>query len=324
MVSPVRHANFGAMRRGTVHEQAARWYVRLREDGSERTQRELEGWLAEDDAHLDAWIACNDIWERIGPAMALAPAVDPLRRRGLRLIAASLVAVALAAVIVAGHFLDPFAPTYATRIGEQRVARLDDGSMIILNTNSFLRTHFEPDRRDVDLVRGEVLFDVARDAGRPFTVRTELGDVVAVGTSFVVRLDDKGVDVVLISGLVDVRRADHGVPRIVSLQPGDRLRSSEAVQNLDPAEIETVTAWRKGEIVFDETPLSDAVAEVNRYSRTPILLKSPSAAERRISGIVRIDDLGVFVDMLADLYGLEVARTDTAISLSGEARTESR
>ncbi|RYG32337.1 MAG: DUF4974 domain-containing protein [Burkholderiales bacterium] len=321
MVSPTRISAFASTGREAVHEQAARWHMRTLQDSSDHTQRELEGWLAEDDAHFEAWLAANQIWGDIAPAIALAPpaASEKPRNRSFWRAAVPTAAIAAAALFGTGLYIDPFTPTYATGIGEQRVAKLDDGTNIILNTNSMLKTRFKESRRNVDLLRGEVLFNVAHDMSRPFVVRTPGGDVAAIGTSFVVRLEEARVEVILLSGLVDVRQNGNGAPRVVSLQPGERLRSARATQNVDRPEIETVTAWRKGEIILDETSLVDAVTEINRYMKTPIVLRSSSAAQRRISGIVRIDDIGMFVDMVADLYHLDVARSDNAIVLSGEA-----
>lgn len=329
MVTPTRISPFASARRGSAHEQAARWHVRLREDDTAQSRREFEGWLAEDDANLDAWMAASQVWEDIGAAMALAPSGraqsrEKRRSGGIWRAIVPAGAVAAAALFAAGLYLDPFTPTYTTGIGEQRVAKLADGTNVILNTNSLLKTRFENDKRNVDLLRGEVLFNVAHDASRPFVVRTAGGDVAAIGTSFVVRLDDSRVEVILLSGLVDVRQSGNGAPRIVSLQPGERLRSAEAAQNVDRPEIDAVTAWRKGEIILDDTPLPDAVAEINRYMKTPLVLESASAAQRRVSGIVRIDDIDMFVKMIADLYGLKVTHANGRTLISGEAIPQAR
>ncbi len=94
--------------------------------------------------------------------------------------------------------------TLHTAVGEQRVAKLDDGSVLTMNTDSEITVDYSGDNRIVRLERGEVNFDVSKDPHRPFIVYAGDGLVWAVGTAFNVRVEDGSVDLTVTEGRVKV------------------------------------------------------------------------------------------------------------------------
>ena len=107
------------------------------------------------------------------------------------------------------------------------------------------------------------------------------------------------------------------VTRSVLLKPGDRLRLSEpsgraakgsqrVTMQMDRPHVDQLMAWRRSEAVFDDVPLSDAVAEMNRYSRQPIVVGDHSSKGLRISGLFRTGDNVAFAHAVAALHGLVV------------------
>ena len=69
--------------------------------------------------------------------------------------------------------------------------------------------------------------------------------------------------------------------------------------------------------MFDGVSLPDAVAEMNRYSRTPIVLLDPSGlAKLQISGIYRTGDTAGFANAVAALHGLDVREHAGRLELS--------
>ena len=216
--------------------------------------------------------------------------------------------------------------TFSTDVGEQRTVMLDDGSRMLLNTETEVRVSFDGRQRTVSVRGGEALFEVAKDPKRPFVVRVSGSEVVAVGTSFSVRYAPPAASapneltVTLIEGQVNVRRAaDVGADAVapdkaVSMQPGERLRLDQlagsagaASPKVDRPNVDQVTAWKRNEAVFDATVLRDAVAEMNRYSRTKIvLLDGLSDSGLRVSGLYRTGDNPGFAHAVAHLHGLKV------------------
>src|SRR5512138_3069819 len=129
-----------------------------------------------------------------------------LRRALPWLMAASIAFVAIGGLFMASgvRWQSWFDQTYQTAVGEQRSIALEDGSVVQLNTHSQLRTHFSRSLRAVELLEGEAIFRVTKDAHRPFRVRTGATDIVAVGTAFNVNADDARTIVTVLEGRVRV------------------------------------------------------------------------------------------------------------------------
>jgi len=104
---------------------------------------------------------------------------------------------------------------------------------------------------------------------------------------------------------------------------GERLRvAKSAPPSVDAQRVEAVTAWRRGEVMLDDTSLPDAVAEMNRYSKNPLIIDGDSIATLRVSGIYHTGDSEGFAQTVAQLYGLQVTKEGDQIHLrSAKPRT---
>ncbi|MCX7103397.1 MAG: FecR family protein, partial [Methylobacter sp.] len=52
---------------------------------------------------------------------------------------------------------------------------------------------------------------------------------------------------------------------------------------------QTVTAWQRGKLVFENQPLGEVMAELNRYHRGYLLISDDSITQRRVNGVFRTD-----------------------------------
>ncbi|WP_369059051.1 FecR domain-containing protein [Caulobacter sp. 73W] len=220
-------------------------------------------------------------------------------------------AVALAAVIVTTSL----GRTYETEVGERRIIRLSDGSTLQLNTDSRVRVRLGKARRLIDLERGQAFFDVAHDPSRPFTVDAGGVDVTALGTKFDVRRDANGAYVTLVQGRVVVRReADHY--DAITLDPG---QGATAEQNGPPrllaTDVQAATSWTQGRLVFHDTPLFAAVAEVNRYSDRKLTLGDGVDPQARINGVFDAGDVAAFATAAADVLEVSARPTPHGLEL---------
>ncbi len=314
----------------TVRAEAAAWVARLHSSGRSRTlEAALRRWLQADAAHAQAFEIATEAWEIGGsvPRGAL-PRLGryrqaPRRRAPARMAWAAAAAVAVMAVGATLHF-SSLNSAVTTAVGEQRSLTLDDGSRIFLNTDTRLFVEYDDARRHVRLVSGEALFDVARDAGRPFSVGAADKEVVALGTAFLVRNDARGLAVTLVEGKVQVASssATPGAPSAQTLVPGQRITFSndgpaQALPALDEPPLERVTAWRRGEVVLDKTRLADAVAEMNRYSEKQLIIENVRTADIPVSGIFRAGDSARFARAVAETYALQVRDDPRHIVLTG-------
>jgi transmembrane sensor len=209
-----------------------------------------------------------------------------------------------------------------TGVGETRVLALDDGSRVVLDTSSRLRVAYTSAARDVELLGGRAHFEVAKDAHRPFRVRTTSAEVVAVGTMFDVSTLSTRTTVTLIEGRVNVRTIAGAVakaePTVEALTPGEQLGITGDGRLLDKTvvKIENVTAWQRGTIVLDDMALPEALDALNRYSSTRIVILGQSLRRQRISGVFRIGDVETEVSALQRYFDLkEASRSGSEIVL---------
>jgi transmembrane sensor len=328
--------------RRIARAEAAAWIVRLH--GPDRTP-ELEAgfraWLASDAENGRQFERVTEVWDA-GSTIPVAgvPRVTGMRDRPAPRRWALAAMVVLATGLGAWAAYDSWlSPSFATRLGEQRLVRLEDGSRIALNSNTRIRVACCEGERRVRLERGEAYFEVARDALHPFIVVAGDHEVKALGTAFVVRHEAGGTAVTLVEGKVAVsadpamafepdpaladssdgsaRDARSEVDRApIVLSPGQRLTfKNRARPQLDQPRIEAVTAWRRGEVMLDSTLLADAVAEMNRYDDHVLVIDDPGIAALRISGIYHAGDSAGFAETVAKLYGLYVVHESGRIHL---------
>ena len=236
-------------------------------------------------------------------------------------IVAACVAVCIAIVALPRVVNQPLRNLIETGTAATRAVALDDGSRIVLDRSSRLRVAFTSGSRDVELLDGQAHFEVAKDAHRPFRVRTKSAEVIAIGTMFDVATLPTRTTVTLIEGRVNVRTIT-GTPqvesRVEALTPGQQLGITGDGQLLDKkvVQIENVTAWQRGTIVIDDAPLPEALAAMNRYSMTRIVVLGPSLQSRRVSGTFRIGDVETEAIALQRFFGLrERSRSEREIVL---------
>jgi transmembrane sensor len=323
--------------------EASAWIARLHgENRTAKVEAGFKRWLAASAEHRLAFEIVNDIWvgvERLPKPST--PAFVRWPRAGLvltwqRALAASAV-LAVVAIGVTLHYRDP---GLATRVGEQRNLSLEDGTRISLNTASRIHVHYDRVARRVELDEGEAFFEVAKRPGWPFIVTAGGKQVVALGTAFLVRRDEQEVAVTLVEGKVTVSESGetspsqpnhnaasatgpatplHQKPRdAFALSPGQRLTFvARELPKLDRPALEKVTAWQRGQVILDHTPLKDAVAEMNRYSDRELKIEEPEAERAQVTGIFRIGDSADFAQAVAETYRLKVVDHGGEIVISG-------
>ncbi|MEJ1965033.1 MAG: FecR domain-containing protein [Gammaproteobacteria bacterium] len=305
-----------------MRAEAAAWVARLHSSSRSRAlESGLRKWLKADPAHIKAFELATEAWEIGGsiPGSALPRMAGPFAdrqpgrfsRRSYFAAAAALSAVIVGAML----YLNRSTSALSTTVGEQRMLTLDDGTRIFLNTDTTLFVKEDATHRHVKLDTGEALFDVAKDPRRPFIVTAGDKEVVALGTSFVVRREPRQLVVTLVEGKVRVRAG--GLARETVLNAGQRLTFIERKPAaIDEPPIDDVIAWRRGEVILDKTRLLDAVEEMNRYSAVKLVLDDPVVAEIRVSGIFRAGDSVRFAQAVGEAYHLAVDHEPRRIVIS--------
>jgi len=206
-----------------------------------------------------------------------------------------------------------------TAIGEQRELMLEDGSRLVLDTDSAVEVSFASGARVLRLQRGRIHVVAAHDAARPMRVRSGNGEVRVIGTTFQVRNEGDAVEVTLLEGRVGVSAGGdaQGAQNVQALSAGQRLRyhADGRIDPVTPLAGSDSTAWLDGRLVFDDWLLGALVAEANRYSRVRLVLAEPALATLRVSGQVRAGDQDSLAAALAAGWGLQAERSDDSTIL---------
>lgn len=303
MVSDKHHAD--------IQAEASAWLARLHSPAkSPLTEGGFRSWLDQDERHKQAFEKATEVWDLLGSVERPAAPANDTQPLGGRRFSRPLTAIAasLALIFAASTLYVQRDPTYDTAIGEQQVVMLDDGSRVALNTNSGMSVDFSDKERRVILEHGEALFEVSPDAARPFVVQAGNQLIRALGTKFVVRRDGEETRVTLLEGKVEVRGPSAARKAALAvLKPGERVTvTASSGAALDTPSLEAVTAWRRGEVVFEDSSLIEAAEELNRYSDRRLIIADPSLGSMRVSGVFSTGDVGEVAKAIAQLHGLKV------------------
>ena len=313
--------------------EALRWLA-LMERGPLRPQeqRRFAAWVAADIRHQGAMIRAQAASLRLDRLAALAGGHSVLEslpqklitRRGMMAAAASVAGLmGIGAWLARGRIEEIWGDTsYTSGVGEMKKVELADGSVITMNTQTEIRVRYTGERRDIRLVRGEAMFAVTHDAKRPFAVRVGEWSAVAVGTAFAVRrLDELAhsyglahsngptTDVTVTEGIVQLLPVNRSVSEARRLTANQRaLIGADGkieVDEVSDSEIGQQLAWRTRLVVFTGEPLREAIAEMNRYSHSRIVVSDPELEERRIVGVFSTADTQTFVSAMTATLGVE-------------------
>jgi transmembrane sensor len=311
-------------------QAASEWFSRIRAgEVDAASEQEWATFVA--DPHNEAALEQREAAWAISGELAGRPVIGALLADVDRLVAGKaaapragqrrlwpLAAAASLAVLAIGIALWQRGGTdvqdFSTAVGEQRVVKLADQSVVTLNTGSSLRVSYSRGLRRVDLLRGEVLFAVTKNPARPFEVHALQGVTTAVGTEFDVRLGTGAATVSVLEGAVTVAAGSGSTPvaagEVVDYGADGRVSAPRA------ANVTQIRGWLTQRIVFSDEPLAEALEDYNRYSTSPIVLADPALGSRHINGVFRIGDEQAFLGALEQGLQLKATRTGTQIVLA--------
>jgi len=316
-----------------VEQEASEWIARLdADDVTAEDRARFETWRRAHPCHARAFEELSQTWNRFlkAPPSAAEGAFDESSnlqsasaRRGLWSWA--LAASAIVLTVLGGLYIQrPVAATpFKTAVGEQLTVPLPDGSSLELNSNSLVRVDYSSRRRIIHLDRGEAFFKVAHDARRPFWVTAGGGWVRAVGTEFNVYLRQSSLQVTVRDGTVqagesrDLRMTaqpdEQKLAPWVTLtrgQQADLEASAARKRALSPDELAEAVSWRSGTVYFENRPLAEVVAELNRYSVEQLVLEDDALRTLRVGGTFQTGPQGAAAlrRMLEQNYDIDVRR----------------
>ena len=339
--------------RDLIAEQAADFFVAHRAGNlSEAQKQEFLRWLRTSPVHVAEYLAVADLARDLGGAAktldmpldelvasaknggeivalntastarfekANAPDRPSRTRTYLRWggIAAAYIALAGAGVFYYMH-RDRDIEISAAH-GELRTWQLADNTIVHLNSDSAISVKFDTHRRLVDVERGEVYFEVAKDPKRHFEVRAGNTVLQDIGTSFDVYRQAQATIVSVAEGQVAVRRGAD-LKRIADLGAGDQAEISptRVIEKNAPESVRQATAWLHQEIIFDHTTIDDAAQQFDRYTKTAVVVDSPRIGSTAISGVFHIYDLASFAQFLNGLPGVKAVMKGEVLHITND------
>lgn len=292
-----------------IIQQAANWLTRLHdEDVSDADRQAFHTWCEADPRHAVAIERMRGLWGSLDtlpakPARrALNRAFAPQRRRGAQV-------VGLLGVVVCGWLGVQHLPVWMadqrTGVGERRQVALADGSQLQLNSNSAVDVKFDGHQRVIELLQGELWVDVAKDAQRPFVVRTDQGTATALGTRYLVKRAADGTTVVtVIESTVAVQGDTSEAVKVSAGQRAvldhGRAQAPRAIGNTDP------DAWTRGLLKVNDQPLDEVLQTLASYRHGMVRFDPQALQNLRVSGVFKLDDTAAALSTLADNLPIQV------------------
>ncbi len=288
----------------------------------------FDAWLEADPRHAEAWEQSSGIWGQLDLLGATDPALlaaaQPRRNW-----AGWLTGAAAAAALAVAYFgwwapartaPDPGSAVIAT--AAPRMMQLADGTTVFLKAGSELVERFTNTERRVLLVRGEALFDVAKNKDWPFVVRAGTVEVRAVGTAFNVQLQSASVEVRVTEGQVRVTPdqsspaaaaaaeqplVSAGQRAVVDLTP--KARATVQVFAMSSDQITQSKALQDPMIRLGGSTLGELAGEFQRRTGQVLVFADPELKKIQVGGQIRGDNLAGFLWLLEDNYGIKSERS---------------
>jgi transmembrane sensor len=279
----------------------------------------LKAWCAQSPRHAEVFAQVSGRWRVLGPAIenvsqtghpvhagADASARAPIGRRAL-LVGALGASAAGAAIMITRPpmglwpSLGEFAADYRTVTGERRHIALDERASLDMNTRTTLNVRAASGGGDqIELIGGEAAFATR---SKPVEVLAGNGRAWADDAQFSVRRNGSDICVTCLEGSVLVQQEG----RSATLQKKQQVvyddRNLGHVQDVDPV---IVTAWREGELLFQNERLARVIEEVNRYRPGRIILVNDALGQRRFTAQFKLDRLEVVITQLKATFGARV------------------
>jgi transmembrane sensor len=313
-------------------QEAARWHARLHAvDCTEQERAAFERWRSECPANAHAYARAQEVTARIDQLLNADARLQALAERAYqagskqnlkaravsRWAVPAALAAGLALAIVAVNFsarlLHPAVAALAYDTADaRRTLTLDDGSVVQMDVATRLEVRMTPGRREVELLAGRAMFEVAHDRARPFSVTAAGARTTALGTRFQVQSEGERVLITLAEGSVAVDDGRMESSWNERLRPGEQLSFDARSSAIDKhvVDLQHATSWSRGRHAFRGTPLAEAIAEINRYAHRKVRLGDPlgdpSLAALPVGGNFITGDSELIVEAFAAVLPLRV------------------
>ena len=197
--------------------------------------------------------------------------------------------------------------------GELATVRMPDGSVARLAPRSRLRLLPSRTEREV-WIQGRVFFAAVSNPDRPFRVRTQQGDLVALGTRFEVRMEPQGLRLSVVEGRVALiaqgERAEVGMGEAAAVRNGGPIVVAKTADLTDDAQ------WMRRFLAFQSTPLQSVAIEIERVYGRRVVLTDSSLGRQTVTATFTDEDLDQVVRVVCTVVGVRCAVTESHVTIS--------
>ena len=253
------------------------------------------------------------------------------KRRKSNLIWTLIFALAITSILSAVFITTPWPwlhtkIDYETKTGEQRKVVLPDGSLLHLNTGTSVEIDFSAEARNVELIKGEALFDVVQASNRPFAVDVIDHNVVAVGTTFNLQITNAALKIAVVEGQVAVRHQDpmansspdrggeHVEGMLLKAGQGVEVNADGIISEATNVNVDRAIAWDRGLLVFDGLPLRQATEKMSRYMLFDIRVVV-GVPDKIVRGEIQIRDQETMLKQFAKIAQVTPVRQSAQLTL---------
>ncbi len=297
-----------------IDEQAVAWFIRLRADTvSSEDKVAFFRWLNKTDEHRGTFNEISKLWgdpdllQGLGDAAKKHDIAPHKKNKSTHF----KLPLAMAACLVLGLLFQSelvvlMQGDYSTRVGERKTVNFDDGSSAMLNTDSAIAVSMNGRQRMVELLKGEVYFEVKPDPSRPFIVQADHSKTRVLGTRFFVHEMADSDEIKVTSGRVEVTDWRARNPPLV-------LHDSEAV-SIDAegrGEIRSLdsvltTSWTKGFLVYQDASLESVINQIRRYRKGLVVYKDSSLRGLKINGRINLREPADMLNVLGKTLSVKM------------------
>ena len=304
--------------------EAAQWLLRLRDDETRddddarsRTGAAFAAWKSADPRHAAAALKMESLLECVQElrelpngstrpmqtALSAAMAAKPRRHRKRTVTTVTVLMLSLVTAVALLTW--PPANLMADlRNGpsQHQDFRLADGTHVEMRGAGAVNVRYDAAQRTLELVEGDILVDVARDASRPFVVETAHGRIRALGTRFLVERRSDATVLTMLESTTEVRPAAGSAQ--IPVRAGERLRFTAAhAEPITPLDaVQADNAWRKHLLVLDDQALPDVLDALARQRPGFVQYDRAAIANIRVSAVLPLDDTDRALQLLVDNF----------------------
>lgn len=290
-------------------EEAAGWLAAL--DAGSATREEFEAWRAADSRRAVAFAQVVDAFEQIERLRAVH---EPLPRQPARasrlnrrnLLRGGMLAggIALAGGTIA---MQAAAREHAeTGVGERRTVVLEDGTRVLLNTNTRISWRIKGTTRALWLEQGEIGLDVRALAGPALQLSANGTRFELKPGTFNARREPESVSLLVLKGTAN---AEAQAVREGTL--AQVIGRNVAVHPAEAVAIDRARSWQNGQLVFEGESLDFVVAEFNRYLDDKLVVADPALSRIRLGGRFTNTDPTELLKALNASFGIHARRGDS-------------